>query len=149
MIDPEEKVAAEVLAAKNSRRRWALLVVVITLALGVGSGLAFGRVAQRPMHVALSCMLLNEAEKPKYLDRQRQATLVEKLMASTSLSRSERESAARFVARERRLQSACSKRLLCPAGVTRITSVKLRVTGRGPTIDKKCALAAGHWESPF
>lgn len=78
------------------KKRWALLVVVIALALGVGGGLAFGRVRQRAIHVAVGCLLLSEAAKAGYLDRQKQATLVGKLMASTSLSRSERESAARL-----------------------------------------------------
>ena len=58
------------------KKRWVLLFVVIALGLGVLSGWMFGRVAQQAMHVALSCVLIGEAEKAGYLDTQKLRAIV-------------------------------------------------------------------------
>ena len=84
------------------KKRWVFVSVLIALALGAGTGLLFGRTVQAPLRLALSCLLLSEAERAGYLNREKQGALIEKLSTSPSLQAADRQ----FVPR---LRSECSK----------------------------------------
>src|SRR5262249_29835120 len=71
--------------------RWALLTMAAALVLGVGAGFAFGLTA-RPMQVVMGCILLKEAEKAGYLDKQKISTLIDRAAEAKSLDPSARRS---------------------------------------------------------
>ena len=73
------------------KKRWALLMVLIALALGAAASLLLAQGARAPMRVALSCLLLSEAEKAGYLTRDERSILIEKLTASPSLPAADRQ----------------------------------------------------------
>ena len=72
--------------------RWALLTIAVALVLGIGAGFAFGHVARPMMQMALSCILLDEAEKAGYLDKQKRGVLIDQAAKAKSLDSSARQS---------------------------------------------------------
>jgi hypothetical protein len=84
------------------KKRWALVTVLVALALGLAVPLLIAQGVRAPLRLALSCMLLGEAAKAGYLTPDRSKALVEKLATSPSLPAADRQ----FVPQ---LGSDCSK----------------------------------------
>ena len=84
------------------KKRWALLTVLIALALGAAAPLLLMQGVSAPLRLSLSCMLLSEAEKAGYLTPDKSKVLIEKLAASPSLTAADRP----FVPK---LRSECPK----------------------------------------
>jgi hypothetical protein len=72
------------------KKRWALLTVLVALALGVAAGWLIMRPVQTAMRLSLSCLMLSEAEKAGYLNSDKRSALVAKLATSPSLAANDR-----------------------------------------------------------
>jgi len=76
------------------KKRWALLTIVASLALGITAAALFQGRLRGSMHAAFSCLLLDEAEKAGYLDKAKRSTLLDDLARTNSLDSSAREAVA-------------------------------------------------------
>jgi hypothetical protein len=76
------------------KKRWAFLTILAALALGAAGGFIFWRTVRPTMQMALSCMLVGEAEKAGYLHRQKRNALMDRLAQAESLDTSARQSIA-------------------------------------------------------
>lgn len=73
------------------KKRWALLTVLIALALGAAAPLLLAQGVRAPLRLSLSCMLLSEAERAGYLTADKRRALIEKLAISPSLAAADRQ----------------------------------------------------------
>ncbi|HEU4378275.1 MAG TPA: hypothetical protein VFR73_06840 [Hyphomicrobiaceae bacterium] len=73
------------------KKRWALVTVLIALALGLAAPLLIAQGIRAPLRLALSCILLSEAAKAGYLTPDEWQPLAEKLAASPALPAADRQ----------------------------------------------------------
>lgn len=86
----------EVVARKSGKRvvmqkRWAFLTVLVALTLGAATTLLLAQGIRASLSLSLSCLLLSEAEKAGYLNRNMRTALIQKIAASPSLSAADRK----------------------------------------------------------
>ena len=70
--------------------RWALLTILVALALGVAGAWLLMQPVAAAMRLSIACMMLSQAEKAGYLNAEKRSALIAKLATSPSLTATDR-----------------------------------------------------------